>query len=46
MEATEQLANTPQGTSIETATTSITSYKEPHVLDRPAHINLATPLIK
>lgn len=45
MEATEP-ANTPQKTSIETATTSITTYKEPHVLDRPTHINLATPFDK
>lgn len=46
MEATEQPANVPQQTSTETTTTSITTYKEPYVLDRPPHINLATPFDK
>lgn len=46
MEATEQPANAPHQTSIETATTSIIAYKEPHVLDRPPHIILATPFDK
>lgn len=43
MEANEKLAKAPQQTSIATATTSTTVYKEPHVLDRPPYINLATP---
>ena len=46
MESTEQHANTSQQTTTETATTSITVYKEPHILDCPAHINLATPFDK
>lgn len=44
MEANEHLAEAPQQTSIETATTSTTIYKEPY--DRPPHINLATPFEK
>lgn len=46
MESTKHHANTSQQTSTETTTTSITAYKEPHVLDRPPHINLATPFDK
>lgn len=46
IEATEQLDNAPQQTSTDTATTSTAVYKEPHVLDRPTHINLVTPFDK
>ena len=46
MEANEQLAEAPQQTSTETATILTNVYKEPHVLDRPPHINLATPFEK
>ena len=46
MEAIEQLTEAPQQTITQTATTSTTSYKEPHVLDRPPHTNLATPFEK
>lgn len=41
MEANEQLSEALQQTTTETATTSTTIYKEPHVLDCPSHINLA-----
>lgn len=46
MEANEHPAESPQKTSTETAATSTVVYKEPHVLDRPPHINLATPFEK
>ena len=46
MDVVEQRAETPQQAATQTATTSITAYKEPHVLDRPPHINLATPFDK
>lgn len=46
IEATEQPANTPQQTPTATTITYITAYKEPHVLDCPAHINLETPFDK
>ena len=42
MESIEQHKNTSQQTTIETATTSTEVYKEPHILDRPTHIYLAT----
>lgn len=46
MEANENPAEVSQQTSTETATTSTDVYKEPHILDRPPHINLATPFEK
>lgn len=46
MEATEQLTEAPQQTTTKIATTSTTAYKEPDVLDRPPHMNLATPFEK
>lgn len=46
MDIAEQYAETLQQSATQTATTSINSYKEPHILDRPPHINLAMPFKK
>ncbi|XP_050885576.1 uncharacterized protein LOC127091084 [Lathyrus oleraceus] len=46
MEAIEQHTEDPQQITTQTATTSTTTYKEPQVLDRPPHVNLATPFEK
>lgn len=46
MEAIEQLTEAPQQTTTQSTTTSTLAYKEPHVLDRLPHINLATPFEK
>lgn len=46
MNATEQHVESPQQAATQTTTTPITTYKEPHVVDRPPHINLAMPFEK
>lgn len=46
MNSIEQQVEASQQVATTTAMSSITSYQEPHVLDRPPHINLATPFEK
>lgn len=46
MESTEQPSTSSQQTTTTTATISTPIYKEPHILDLPSHINLATPFDK
>lgn len=46
MNATEQQVEASQQVATLTVTPSTTSYQEPHVLDRPPHINLVTPFEK
>lgn len=46
MDATETHVEAPQQVTTQTTTSSINNYQEPHVLDRPPHINLATPFEK
>jgi hypothetical protein len=46
MDAIEQHVDTPKQVVTQSTTTSITAYEEPCVLDRPPHINLATPFEK
>lgn len=46
MDVVEQHVKAPQHDSTQTDITSITTYKEPHALDCPPHINLATPFEK
>lgn len=46
MNVAEQTMEAPQQFTTLIATPSTTSYQEPHVLDRPPHINLATPFEK
>lgn len=43
MNATEQRVESPQQVASTTATPTIISYQEPHVLYRPSYINLSTP---
>lgn len=46
MNVVEQAVEAPQQATTLVVTPSTTSYQEPHVLDRPSHINLATPFEK
>ncbi|XP_050902501.1 uncharacterized protein LOC127114215 [Lathyrus oleraceus] len=46
MESTEQPSTSSQQTTTATAAISTPIYKEPHILDRPSHIHLATPFDK
>lgn len=46
MNVVEQQVEGSQQVSTQTSTPSTTTYKEPHVLDHPPHINLVTPLEK
>lgn len=41
-----ELVKASQQVATSTVAPSTTSYQEPHVLDRPAHINLSTPFEK
>lgn len=43
---TEQHSTSSQQTTTATASISTPIYKEPHILDRPPHIHLATPFEK
>ena len=46
MNVVEQPVEDPQQVTTQTTTPSTTSYQEPHVLDHPSHINIATPFEK
>lgn len=46
MNVAKQLVEAPQQVTTQTAMALTTSYQEPHVLDRPPRINLATPFEK
>lgn len=46
MNVVEQIVEAPQQVTTLASTPSTTSYQEPHVLDRPPHINLVTPFEK
>lgn len=46
MESTEQHSTASQQTTTVTAAISTPIYKEPHILDRPSHIHLASPFEK
>lgn len=46
MNAIEKQLEASQQVVTQTATPSTTTYQEPHVIDRPPHITLATPFEK
>ena len=43
MNVVEQQVESSQQVATQNVAPSTTSYQEPHVLDRPPHVNLATP---